>query len=234
MLQHFSPKEYVHTGDLIMAGLLAFLLLSNAARMVATVMRNTAAPAWLYLSELKEVLVHGLTQKRWSQCDNDTTAHWLRHMALVFGYGTMFLLVVVFLPWFQVENTAVHWTSFLGYFATLMLLAVSSWMFVDRLRKRDQSHKHSHLSDWLFVILLFFTGLSGILMHLFRIIDLPLATYVMYLVHLMIAVPMLVVEVPFGKWAHLAYRPLAAYLTAVKTRARELTRKSQIPATLPG
>jgi hypothetical protein len=30
---------------------------------------------------------------------------------------------------------------------------------------------------------------------------------------------MLVVEVPFGKWAHLFYRPLAIYLAAVRGRA---------------
>jgi hypothetical protein len=43
----------------------------------------------------------------------------------------------------------------------------------------------------------------------------------MYVIHLMIAVPMLVIEVPFGKWAHLAYRPLVIYLMRVKERARQ-------------
>jgi hypothetical protein len=41
-------------------------------------------------------------------------------------------------------------------------------------------------------------------------------TYVLYVVHLMIAVPMLVLEVPFAKWAHLAFRPVVIFLTAVK------------------
>jgi heterodisulfide reductase subunit C/quinone-modifying oxidoreductase subunit QmoC len=49
----------------------------------------------------------------------------------------------------------------------------------------------------------------------------PMPTYVMYLVHLMVAVPMLVIEVPFGKWSHLLYRPLALYLSAVQARARQ-------------
>jgi hypothetical protein len=33
---------------------------------------------------------------------------------------------------------------------------------------------------------------------------------------------MLIVEVPFGKWAHLLYRPLAIYLVAVKRSALEI------------
>jgi hypothetical protein len=44
----------------------------------------------------------------------------------------------------------------------------------------------------------------------------------MYTVHMAIAVPMLVVEVPFGKWAHLLYRPLAIYVDAVRTKALEV------------
>jgi len=51
----------------------------------------------------------------------------------------------------------------------------------------------------------------------------------MYLVHLMVAVPMLVVEVPFGKWSHLLYRPLALYLAAVQARARQ-PQASQVKA----
>jgi hypothetical protein len=39
---------------------------------------------------------------------------------------------------------------------------------------------------------------------------------VLYVVHLMIAVPMLVVEVPFGKWLHLIFRPVSEYLVAVR------------------
>jgi hypothetical protein len=46
-------------------------------------------------------------------------------------------------------------------------------------------------------------------------------TYVLYVVHLAIAVPMLAVEVPFGKWAHLLYRPLAIYIAAIKRNALE-------------
>jgi hypothetical protein len=43
-----------------------------------------------------------------------------------------------------------------------------------------------------------------------------MATYMIYVIHLAVAVPMLVVEVPFGKWSHLFYRPLALYLVKVR------------------
>jgi len=219
-LAAFAPKGIVHMGDLALASLLGLLLLSNAGRMVRFVRRSApAASPRVYLQCLAELLLHGLTQKRWRDCATDHTKHWLRHLFLVTGYATMFLLVVVFLYWFQVEDASFHWASLLGYYGTVVLLAATTWIMVDRLQKKDQIHKHSDMSDWLFVILLFLTAASGILLHLFRLLDLPLPTYSMYLIHLMIAVPMLAVEVPFGKWAHLLYRPLALYLLAVQAAA---------------
>jgi len=221
-LAYFAPKEIVHRGDIIMAVFLAGLLLSNAARMTYYAMRKShPIPLAAYVIELKELILHGLTQKRWRECATDNTKHWLRHVALVSGYGTMFVLVVVFLYWFQVEDASFHWTSLLGYYSTLVLLGSTLWIIHDRMEKKDQIHKDSDLADWLFVGLLLLTSLSGILLHLVRLLDLAMPTYLLYVVHLMIAVPMLAVEVPFGKWAHMLYRPLAIYLSAVQTRARQ-------------
>ncbi len=44
-----------------------------------------------------------------------------------------------------------------------------------------------------------------------------------------VVVPMLALEVPFSKWSHLAYRPLAMYFADV--RAAELARRE--PASVP-
>jgi len=215
-LDHFAPMHTVHIGDMTMAVVLFGFLLSNAFRMFLWVMKRHKVPLWAYIVEAKEMVIHLLTQKKWGECETGSRRHWIRHMLLVTGYATMFLLVVVFLQWFQMPETQFHWTSILGYYATAVLLWATWNMLADRRAAKDQIHKFSHLSDWVFPILLFLTAASGILLHLFRLIDLAIPTYIMYVVHLMIAVPMLVVEVPFGKWSHLLYRPLAVYLTAVK------------------
>ncbi len=218
---HFAPKEIVHWGDLTMAAVLGLLLLSNAARMVWFVRREGGAlPLGALVTQAKEFIVQGLTQKRWRDCASNSSKHWLRHLLLVTAYGTMFALVVVFLYWFQVEDTSFHWTSLLGYYATLVLMGATLWIMSDRRKKRDQIHKYSDLADWMFPVLLLLTSLSGILLHLARLVNLAMPVYVLYVIHLMIAVPMLVVEVPFGKWSHLFYRPLALYLHAVQQKAR--------------
>lgn len=227
MLQHFAPKAVVHRGDLILAAFLALFLLINSARMLSFVMAGEKVPLGAYLSRLKELVIHLLTQKSWRKCEGEARKPWIRHLLLVTGYGTMFVLVIFFLPWFQVESGGAraaswHWSALFGYYGSLILLGATSWMMVDRFRKRAPLDHFSHSTDWLFLVLLFLTALTGVALHVFRLGDWPMATYVTYVVHLAIAVPMLVVEVPFGKWAHLAYRPLAQYAEAVKARAREV------------
>jgi len=69
--------------------------------------------------------------------------------------------------------------------------------------------------------LLILVTISGILVHIFRYMGLPLPTYYMYVAHMSVIAPMLVLEVPFGKWSHLAYRPLAIYFQQVKEKAAQ-------------
>ncbi len=231
MLDKFAPVGMVDMGDRIMALVLSFFLLTNAARMFYYLTRDQKIPARLYITQLPSLILHAATQKRWNGCkDSEATKNWIRHLLLVTGYVTMFTLVVVFLPWFQVNDSSIHWTSFLGYYATTVLVGATVWMLIDRIRQHGEMYQFSHLSDWLFPILLFLTAVTGIGMHLLRVNDLPMATYVMYTVHMAIAVPMLVVEVPFGKWAHLLYRPLAIYVAAVRDKAAQCSSLEVAPA----
>jgi ferredoxin len=223
-LDLFAPKDWIHYGDWALAALLTLLLSINAFRMIFFLRRaegGLSIPATIWLGEIPTLFRHALTQKRWLECDNDTRRRWLQHLLLVTGYGTMFMLVVFFLPWFQRDGADFHWTALFGYYATLVLLGVTVMAMRGRWTKSEPLYQYSHATDWMFLVLLFLTALSGILLHLCRLLDLPWPTYVLYVAHLMIAVPMLIIEVPFGKWLHLVFRPVAQYLVAVKKAAHE-------------
>jgi ferredoxin len=222
-LDLFAPTWIIHYGDWALAGLLVLLLGISAARMVSFVRHGMAeikVPLSIWAGKAYEIVVHGATQRRWLQCDNDTFVRWLLHFLLVTGYATMLLLVVVFLPWFQREHADFHWTAILGYYGTATILGFTLVAMRGRLRKKEQQFRFSHVSDWTFLVLLFLTALSGIVLHIARLLDLPWPTYVLYVTHLMIAVPMLIVEVPFGKWNHLVFRPVAQYMVAVREAAQ--------------
>ena len=75
------------------------------------------------------------------------------------------------------------------------------------------------------------TTISGILVHLFRINGMVAATYYSYVIHLAILVPMIMIEVPFSKWSHLAYRPFAIYFANLKKAARLREVKTELTPT---
>ncbi len=220
----FAPPKWIEIGDLTMAAILSIFLLSNAFRMYRLIMNGARVPLRLYVTEASAFVVHFITQRRWRQCGEDRS-RWLKHFILVSGYLTMMTLIIVFIRWFQVDDGSWHFTSIFGYYATGALLVMTVEMFRGRLEKQEKNHRYSHSSDWLFLSLLFLTTLTGIMMHIVRLIGWPMGTYIIYVIHLAIAVPMLIVEVPFGKWSHLFYRPLAIFLTTLKEKA---LRNSQV------
>lgn len=214
----FAPVMWIEAGDLILAAVLTALLLSNAFRMYRFTMAGTQIPIRLYLGEAKAFFLHFATQKRWRECSEDKT-RWQKHFIMVTGYMTMMTLVIVFIRWFQVDDDSWHFTSIFGYYATAILLYFTIELLLSRRKKKAALHRFSQTTDWLFLILLFLTTLTGIFMHIIRLSGWPMGTYVMYVIHLAIAVPMLIIEVPFGKWSHLFYRPLAIYFTTVREKA---------------
>jgi hypothetical protein len=146
-------------------------------------MAGSKAPLSLYISNLKTFLLNAATQKKWRECEKqETRGRWLKHFILVPAYAGMFVLVMFFLESLQVDTSEFTWVSIIGYACTFALLYVSGDAMISRLRKKEEIHKYSHDSDWMFLILLFLTALTGILMHVLRIMDWPLSTYYMYVI----------------------------------------------------
>lgn len=231
------PAPSIEIADFIMGAILSILLLSNTWRCVKFTMGDLLKkiPLEIYITQAKELIIHFLTQKKFGECTD--RMQWIVHLLIMTGYSTIFLLVVVFtaggihiigLSWegimFQrdVIYPFFHPMRLLGYYATFAILYGTTYAIIGRLRKNKTPYKSSHGTDWMFLILLQLTTLTGILIHFSRILDLPLTTYIIYVVHLMVAVPMLVLEVPFAKWAHLAYRPVVLYLIKVKEKYYEV------------
>ena len=221
------PAHAVELADLGMAAILTFFLLTNVYRCFSFIMGDLkfkVSPS-IYLSELKELIIHAATQKRFGKCDDKM--QWLVHLLIMTGYASAFLLVVGFLaargdviPGFQRDEIYNFWhpMRLVGYYATFAILYGTTYALIGRYKKTKAPYKNSHSTDWMFLILLWLTTFTGILVHFTRLLDWPFPTYAIYMLHLMIAVPMLVLEVPFAKWAHLAYRPLVIYLLKVRER----------------
>lgn len=216
----FLPSSAIHIFDWIMGGVLALLLAGNSLRMWwFTMGRDRANRPSLtdYLHLAWQLPLHFLTQKRYRECDRKRP--WAQHLVLMASYLTMLVLIMFFLREIQSGPAINWWVHGFGYLASLGLLGTLALSIRGRIRKVETHYKHSHESDWIFLGMLGYVVLTGIAQHVLHRMGLPFAANLAYLAHMMGVVPMLVLEVPFSKWAHLAYRPLSMYFAAVKARA---------------
>ncbi len=227
----FAPTMWVWAIVLIDFTLLGGRLLRNVINMFQLTMGTKSGketiPLSVYIAELKTLLTHAFTQKRWLDCGEDRS-RWIKHLFLVTGYGTMLVLIVGLLWWFQTDEIypIYHPQRWLGYYAAIVLLYTSGEALIGRIQKKGEALKFSHHSDWLFPAFLFVGTLTGILLHAFRYAGWAWPTYIIYTIHAMILIAMLDTEVGIGKWTHMLYRPLAVYFQAVKVRAEEYNKKT--------
>jgi len=214
----FLPHHFIHLFDWAMGAVIFALLGVNILRMWYFLMRgDMARPVSIgaYISNAFLLPYHFLTQKRFSECSNKQP--WKMHMLIVFGYTAMLVLIVFFLEYMQEGyNLAVH--TF-GYLASIGLVVGLVWALRGRMNKTVTFQKKSHHTDWIFTGWLLYVVLSGIAQHILHRAGLPMAANITYVAHLMGVVSFELTQVPFGKWSHLAYRPIAMYFAQMQKEA---------------
>ncbi len=222
----FLPSSFIHYFDLTLGSLLAVFLLVNAIRMWHfTMMKGvkvTISP-WLYFKHIFTFPLHFFTQKRYAQCESKNRKFifmpWITHLGLMLGYVTMLVLVMVFIEELQHGPEIVWQVHLFAYLASLGLITGTIYFIQSRLRKKTYvQFKKSHSTDWVFVVLLFLIVLTGIVQHILHRTEYYEAANIIYILHLMCVVPWLL-RMPFSKWAHMLYRPLAMYFAAIQKDA---------------
>jgi ferredoxin len=233
----FLPSQFIHRFDLTIGSVLLIFLLANAIHMWYLVMvkgTNPNVPFWLYIKKFYQLPWHFFTQKRYSECEkkqeHPVFMPWFIHLGLMLGYVTMLVLVMVFIEQLQ-SGPAIRWSVHIfGYLATIGLVTGTLYFIRSRLKKSYVQYKKSHGTDWVFVILLFIIVLTGILQHIFHRTGLYELANITYIIHLMGVVPWLL-RMPFSKWSHLIYRPLAMYFAEIRREA--LARQEEFIQSVP-
>ena len=213
----FLPASSIHIFDWTLAAVLLALLLTNCARMWwFTVGRDTKVhvPLSAYVRKIYLLPTHFFTQMRYARCEQKRP--WAIHLVLMLSYVTMLILIMFFLApmW---SGPAVKWSVHVfGLAATAGLLVTTIIFLRKRLKKSEVQYQHSHETDWMFLVLLIVVAATGLVQFTLHRLGLGTAANINYVIHMMAVVPMLLLEVPFGKWPHMAYRPLAIYFADLK------------------
>jgi hypothetical protein len=230
-LEHTFPTMTYFT--LVVVLFPFFILMTNAFRMyLVTVHRKESirSPLSQWITEGKTFVLHFFTYKKMAECPAEK-GRWLKHLLMGIGVLGMLAILVFGGRWFQTDKIypLSHPQRWLGYAFTACLLFATGDILLGRIKKETEVTKSSEFDDWIFPLLLFATAVSGMVVHIFRLLGLELATHYSYAIHLMISVPMLVIEMAFGKWTHLIYRPLALYFQSLKERTQQEWSPGEVP-----
>jgi ferredoxin len=235
-LFEFIPSDFVHNLGVAVMAVFGVAALAGLFEMVRRVVRGgprggpgragarptvrkTADAAWYAVG------TESLAQTRFRRDCADAIEtrpwylrRWFIHFATMWGFlgllGATMLDYGLEILGVKATGTAVPiWypVRLLGTLAGAALIYGTTVLIVRRLRRSDRTSAHSTTSDWSFLALLWLAGATGFVLELgLYLPDAPSWGYPVFLLHVAVAMS-LVLLVPFGKFAHVMYRPVALF-----------------------
>ena len=216
----FASEKLLHFGHYFEMIAIAFvfvvILIPDVVRMwwKTIYKQKVKAPISAYIKAFGELLIHMFTQKRTLGC-NESKTRWLEHFILVIGYLTL-LFTTVFLNWFSTKSNLI---IVLGYIESAVIFIVTAIFVWERIRKKQVVSKHTHPSDWFFVIWLLLMGFTAFTVRLFIDFEILQTNIWIFLTHIIILAQWALIIVPFGKWTHFLFRSFAMYFQRIKELA---------------
>jgi len=221
-LEHMFPIMTYYTLTVILFPLL--LLLSRVIHIWRLTMARPGEariPFATYLAQAWVYVYESVAQPLMRKCPEK--GRWLGHWVLAFGTVIMLTIKVFGLRWFQTDNIYPFYNPqrWVGYIAAGFILYGIGDIVVGRWRAQKEIYKDTHFHELVFPVLIVLTALSGLTAHILRYAGFAMGCHYAYALHVIIATPTLVIEMSFGKWSHMVYRPLALYFLAVRERAKQ-------------
>ena len=238
----FVPSDIVHNMGIVAMAVMGVAALVGVIEMVRRVLRGPKAVAAnttlgkVAGAAFYAVGTESLAQTRFRKDCADAAAsgeagesrpwysqRWFIHFATMWGFlgllgATMADYGLELLGIKAVGTPVPIWypVRLLGTLAGALLIYGTTVLIVRRLRKSDRSSLHSTTSDWTFLAMLWVAGVTGFVLELALYLpQAPTWGYPMFLLHVGVAMA-LVLLVPFGKFAHVLYRPVALFVIRLR------------------
>ena len=240
----FLKPDYVDFTGLAIFGFIIIAFLAGVIKMIRTISRKEkfvrekenieikeSIPKKIYrwTKNLVVVIVREiLIQKRYFQKEKVKEerlilSKWFIHLSIVFGFIGLLIATalnyLLYLLHVKPVGTAVpiyYPLRLLGTIAGIFLMYGTTVALIRRFQKWNAFRKHSQISDWLFLALLWGAGLTGFILEVlvylndYNILPVTQIYFWMFIVHLVFAGELLIL-LPFSKFTHAIYRSLALW-----------------------
>ncbi len=189
-----------------------------------------------FVSALIKVVIEIFSHSRFNKCGTNKP-RMVGHLLLFFGFigamittGAVFILIFAphylhllgleqFSSLFSLPIELPNPIKIIGALSGLALVIGGGMLIFRRWTNRDEVGANGY-ADYLFLYMLFFVGLTGMLSWLTRIAGIPWLAYTNYFLHI-IVVFFLLWYMPYSKFAHMIYRTLAlVYAKSIGREAR--------------
>lgn len=236
----FIPEGLVHWTGVAVIGVLALAGLFGITSMARRVARSEGVrlpdlcggPA--QISQAGKALwtalgVESLGQRRYREdCKDDNPVEplyrrrWLIHALTIWGFLGLFSATILDygLSVIGVKATGTPipiWypSRLIGTVAGIALVYGVSMFMLNRVRQVNRAAQLTTASDWLLLVLLWITGATGFFIEVALYLpNAPAWGYWVFLLHVSVAMELMLL-LPFTKFAHAMYRPVALFFYAL-------------------
>jgi quinone-modifying oxidoreductase subunit QmoC len=192
-----------------------------------------------FWSALRSTVIEIIKHGSFFECEANKARSW-GHILVLIGFagaivatGSVFVFVFIphylhllgmesLIPFFELPIDLPHPVKWIGAAGGIGLMTGGAILIIRRWRDKDLVGANGY-TDYLFLYLIFFTGLTGMLSWITRTIGIPMVAYANYFIH-MVFVFMLLWYMPYSKFAHMFYRTMA--LVHARTIGREARAKA--------
>jgi ferredoxin len=231
------PYEFIHTlgivimtvaGITLLSGMLMITLRAGEIGTLRRIFKEGVAPRKAVASifvfiktAFAFVMQEMLAFKRFRECDAEKKERplllkpWFLHGAVAWGFMGLFGATVMDLLFKDAEALVSFWypPRLLGTLSGLFLIYGSTVIIINRLRQKEVSYSNGTFSDWWFILMLWFIGMTGFMLEVLVYLPEPdrVTADVLFLAHVAPSMA-LVVMAAFTKLAHIFYRLQALFV----------------------
>ncbi|MBN2056690.1 4Fe-4S dicluster domain-containing protein [bacterium] len=235
------PGKWIHDIGVVLIVVISASMVVGVVRFYLhmrnqAIQKSSGRVSQLSLAGIFYAIRESLWHTRYRKCEDEGaffTQRWFAHMGIIWGFlGLLFATTYDFLfkPIGQ-EASLLHPGRLVGTISGLLLLYGTITMLYLRHGKKTYGHRKSHFTDYFFIYLILFVGLTGFLAEIaLYVAGTPNADgivlvqglfwRVILIIHIVLSID-LIVLLPLTKFAHAIYRPMALWMHGSVMRERE-------------